>query len=204
MAPKTGEPSSGTPAPSAVVVPNLTVRDPEPPSKPKPEPPKSNTVIYAERVRAGASGTFTVPLRPSNRSIPRAIDARFPGRNVYTVLIPIENLPAYGGDWILWFAEVEPLPGQTPSVRAPVPVRKLEVPEANRDTKDTRLQLSATLGVDGKWSAVTVISNVPAEQQEWALEDLQAWEWKAATRNGVPIAIDAIIEIPFRFAQHAK
>ncbi len=120
-APVVGETSTGAATPGALVVPNLRVREPV---VPKPDPAKSNTVVYSERVRSSATGAFAVPLRPANRSIPRAVDARFTGRSVYTVLIPIENIPAYGGDWVLWFAEVTPQPGQTPSMRAPVPIRK--------------------------------------------------------------------------------
>jgi hypothetical protein len=165
---------------------------------PKPDPAKSNTVIYAERVRSLATGAFAVPLRPANRSIPRAVDARFAGRSVYTVLIPIENLPAYGGDWVLWFAELAPQPGQTPSVRAPVPVRKIELLEKSREAADTRLQIAATLGKDGKLTNAKVLSAVPAATQELALEDISSWEWKPATRNGVAIDVDAVFEIPFR------
>jgi hypothetical protein len=198
VAPVVGEPSSGAAAPGALVVPNLTVRDP---AVPKPDPAKSNTVIYAERVRSAATGAFAIPLRPANRSIPRAVDARFAGRSVYTVLIPIENLPAYGGDWILWFAELAPQAGQTPSMRAPVPIRKIELLEKNRETTDTRLQIAAKLGKDGKLAEVKVLSAVPAEMQELALEDVSAWEWKPATRNGVAIDIEAVFEIPFRLAK---
>jgi hypothetical protein len=198
VAPVTGEPSSGAAAPGALTVPNLTVREPAPA---KAQPAKSQTVVYAEKVRASSTTTFAVPLRPANRSIPRAVDARFPGRSVYAVVIPIENLPAYGGDWILWFAEATPEPGQTPSVRAPIPYRKIEMLEQSREAKDSRLQISATLGVDGKLTDVKVLSPVSAAVQAIAVEDLSSWEWKPATRNSVPIAIETVFEISFRLPQ---
>ena len=38
------------------------------------------------------------------------------GRDVYTMVIPIENIAGYAGDWIIWFAEREQKPGGAPSV----------------------------------------------------------------------------------------
>ncbi len=195
VAPATGEPSSGAAAPGSLTVPNLTVREPAPP---KAQGAKSNTVVYAEKVRASNSTTFTVPLRPSNRSIPRTVGEQFPGRTVYAIVIPIENLPAYNGDWILWFSETAPPAGQTPSIRAPMPFRKLEFVERARETTDTRLQISAKLGSNGKLTDVKILSTVSATVQALALEDLTSWEWKPATRSGVAVAIDAVFEIPFR------
>ena len=196
QAPVTGELSSGATVASALVVPNLTVRDPV--ATPKPNTAKSNTVIYTEKVRASATGAFAIPLRPSSRAIPRSLDARFTGRSVYTVLIPIENIPASGGDWILWFAELAPQPGQTPIMKAPIPFRKIELVETGRDAADTRLQIAAILTKDGKLSELKVLSNVSSAVQELAIEDLGSWEWKPATRNGVAISVEAVFEVPFR------
>jgi hypothetical protein len=198
VAPEAGEPSSGIAPPGALTVPNLAVREPAAP--PKPPAAKSNTLIYAEKVRAATSATFTVPLRPVNRAVPKAIDARFPGRTMYAVVIPIENLPAYGTDWILWFAESAPQPGAPPSVRAPVPTRKLELIEKSREPNDTRLQIAATLTADGRLSNLKVLSAVSGAIQSLAIEDLSSWEWKPATRNNIPISIEAVFEIPFRLA----
>jgi len=197
VAPASGEPSSGLAAPGSVTVPNLTLREPVPSPK---TPNKSNTVIYAEKVRPSFSSVFSVPLRPSSRQLPKTVEAQFRGRSVYAVVIPIENLPAYGTDWILWFAETAPLPGSAPSVRAPVPFRKLELVENSREPNDTRLQIAATLGLDGKLSNIKVLSAVSAAVQALAMEDLSSWEWKPATRNSVAISIEAVFEIPFRLA----
>ncbi|MEO5925008.1 MAG: energy transducer TonB [Bryobacteraceae bacterium] len=197
VAPVAGEPSSGVAPPGALTVPNVAVREPAVPPKPT---AKSNTVIYAEKVRAATSATFTVPLRAINRAIPKSIDAHFPGRTVYAVVIPIENLPAYGADWILWFAESAPQPGTPPSVRAPIPFRKLELLEKGREPSDTRLQIAATLSTDGRLSNLKVLTAVSTAIQALAIEDLSSWEWKPATRNNVAISIEAVFEIPFRLA----
>ena len=66
-----------------ITVPNLAVRE----DRTKPiEPPgfdpnsgKAVTVLYSEKVRNIPTSTLSVPLRPSSRTIPRAIDSRVPG-----------------------------------------------------------------------------------------------------------------------------
>jgi hypothetical protein len=200
-APAIGAPASGDLNGSASLkIPNLTIRE----DRSKPVPPgddKSNlkTILYAEKVRSVSASTLSVPLRPSSRSIPRAVDARFQSRNVYTMVIPIENLPAYWGDWILWFAETEPKPGVTPVIRAPLPFRKLEPmdqPESTRAAGE-RVQIMGILQKDGRLDGVTVLVKTGPSVEQAVIRDVAAWEFKPATRNGSPVAVDVVIEIPF-------
>ena len=104
-------------------VPDLTIRQPK---KDAASETPMKTILYSETVRSVSVSTLSVPLRPANRMIPRSLDARFQGRNVYTMAVPIENMPAYDGDWIMWFADQESKPGETPLIRAPLPFRKIE------------------------------------------------------------------------------
>jgi hypothetical protein len=198
-APAEGPAASGEPRSSALTVPDLTIRNP-PSDAPLPaEPPKMKTVVYAEKVRSVPPSTLSVPLRPANRLIPRAVDARFQGRNVYTMVVPIENLPAYGGDWIMWFAEKEPTPGTNPVVRAPVPYRKVEPAEqaTGRDSEGMRAQVAGVLSREGKLQNVTVLSQISASMAEGIIQDVMSWEFRAATRNNAPVDVDIVFEIPF-------
>lgn len=197
VAPAVGEPASGAANAGALTVPNLTVREPVAVKSNA----KSNTLVYTERVRPSYSSVFTVPLRPAGRTLPKSVEPHFAGRSVYAVVIPFENFPAYGTDWILWFAEATPTPGPAPSLRPPVPTRKIELVEKGREASDTRVQISASLSSDGRLSNVRVLSAVSAAIQALAIEDISSWEWKPATRNNAAIAIDAVFEIPFRLAQ---
>jgi TonB family protein len=157
------------------------------------------TILYLDRVRGIPVTGLSVPLRPSTRTIPAAIDARFRGRNVYTTVIPIENLPAYTGDWILWFAEPEAKPGETPLVRAPIPFRKVEPvtdpPPANQAGR--RVQVAATLDKNGKLKKVSVVTAPVPGLAEAVMTDVTSWEFKPATRNGVAVEVEVVIEIPF-------
>lgn len=131
--------------------------------------------------------------------VPRMVEARFHGRNVYTMVVPIENIPAYGGDWIMWFAEKEPRPGENPVVRAPVPFRKTELveeaPPANRTKR--RVQMAATIRADGTIGAVSLLTVTDPAVRQMVLEDTASWEFKPATRNGEPVEVEVVLEIPF-------
>src|SRR5579871_3663633 len=121
-APVVGEPATGEVG-GGVGVPDLTIREGKPVDPPRVSTPR-RTMVYADKLRGIPLSTLSVPLRPASRMIPRTIDSRFTGRNVYTMVIPIEDIAPYSGDWILWFAEHEAKPGDTPFVRAPIPLRK--------------------------------------------------------------------------------
>ncbi len=198
-APTQGAPASGATTASALTVPNLSVREPAKPTKVPEEKPPGKAVLYTERVRNVPHSTLSVPLRSATRTIPAAVDARFRGRNVYAIVIPIENMPVYSGDWIVWFAEREPKPGETPLIYAPMPFRKLEAADegAAGDRLKQRIQVAATIGADGKLTNVALVTNAAPAAEKAVSEDVASWEFKAATRNGAPVDVEVVIEIPF-------
>lgn len=177
-------------------VPDLTIAQPKKEAGPE-KPVKA--VLYAETVRSVSVSTLSVPLRPSNRMIPRSVEARFQGRNVYTMAVPIENMPAYDGDWIMWFADQESKPGETPLVRAPLPFRKVEpVAEvAPSGRTDERIQVAAILRKTGKLDGISLLTRASPAVQRAVFQDVTAWEFQPATRNGVPVDVDVVLEIPF-------
>lgn len=198
-APTKGAPGTGEVNGSAsLTVPNLTIRE----DRTKPggvSENKSNlkTTLYAERVRSVGTSTLSVPLRPSSRTIPRAVEARFQGRNVYTMVIPIENFPAYAGDWIIWFAEKEPKTGETPLMRAPLPFRKFEPVDqvAVGNPAGERVQIMGALQKDGKLDGLTAVAKAGPVVEQAAIRDVTSWEFKPATRNGMPVTVEVVIEI---------
>lgn len=187
---------------AALTIPNLTVREDKSGSvTPRESPSAARTLLYTEIIGNIPLSTLSVPLRPSSRMIPAAVDVRFHGRNVYTLVVPITNLPEYAGDWILWFAEREPQPAVTPLIHAPVPFRKLEslgesATVGNRTVQ--RILIAATLTKEGKLAGVSVLTNTASPLEQTVTHDMLSWEFRPATRNGAPVDIDAVIEIPFR------
>jgi len=131
--------------------------------------------------------------------IPQSVDARFRGRNVYTIVIPMEHMPAYSGDWIMWFADRESKPGETPVVRAPIPFQKLEpVDQTATNRTGARIQFAAILRKDGKLDGTTLVTQANPAVTRAVFEDVTAWEFRPASRDGVPVDVDVVIEIPFR------
>ena len=199
-APLQGDPASGATSAAGLTVPNLSIRESAvKPPKPAEEKPPSKIVIYTERVRNAPRSTLSVPLRSATRTIPAAVDARFRGRNVYAIVIPIENMPVYGGDWIMWFAEREPHPGETPLMYAPLPLRKFEAADesAAGERWKQRIQVAATIGANGKLSNLMLLTNAASSADKAVTDDVGAWEFKSATRNGVAVDVEVVIEIPF-------
>lgn len=195
-APIPGDTSTGN-NPGALTTPNIAVRDPAP----KPAEPKAPVINYSDKIRSAALSTLSAPLRPSGRSVPRALESRFTGRTVYTMVIPIENMPAYDGDWVLWFAEIAPPVGQTPLLRAPSPNRKRD-PDVRRDPAVVRIQIAAVIGRDGKLRGASIVNGTSSSTaQALALDDLQSWEFTPATRNGTAVDVDAVFDIPFHLPQ---
>jgi len=196
-APNLGEPSSGEVSGTGLSVPGLMIKEDR--SRPAPPPQLTHTVLYADKVGSVPVSTLSVPLRPASRTIPRRIDERFRDRDVYTMVIPIENLPAYSGDWILWFAERDNVPGDRPSMRSPIPLRKTEPLDAplSGSRTELRVQISGIIRRDGKIERVTLLGNLSPGLVEAVIQDVTAWEFKPAMRDGIPVPVDVVIEIPF-------
>jgi len=199
-APNQGSAATGEVVPSALTVPNLSIRDSgSKPVKVPEDKPATKTVLYEERVRNVPHSTLSVPLRSATRTIPAAVDARFRGRNVYAIIIPIENMPVYSGDWIVWFADRDPQPGETPLMYAPMPFRKLEAIDeaATGNRLRQRIQVAAIVSKNGKLNNIALVTNAGPAVERAATQDVASWEFKPATRNGIPIDVEVVIEIPF-------
>ena len=205
-APSVGKPSSGeVSGAGGLALPGLVVKSgkTEPPANADVRaaaPPGSRIVLYDDLVPGAVRPTLSAPLRPSSRTIPRALEARFQGRLVYALAIPAPNLPAYAGDWIVWFAEQTQSAAAPAVVRAPIPYRKTEAAArpASADPAEARIQLAAIVKPDGRFESVTLIRGPSGPVSQCAIDDLKRWEFRPATRDGAAVAVEVVIEIPFR------
>jgi hypothetical protein len=197
-APTAGAAASGdADATASLTVPDLTIRNPKP--EPAPVGPPTKEIRYADLVRSIPVSTFSAPLRPASRNIPQAMEAQFRGRNVYTIVIPMEHMPIYSGDWIMWFSDRESKIEETPVMLAPVPYRKLELvgQPPSSDRTGARVQLAALLGKGGRLSGITLLTKTSPAVQRAVLQDMTSWEFQPAARNGAPVDSDVVLEIPF-------
>jgi hypothetical protein len=138
-------------------------------------------------------------LRAASGGIPARLASVFEGRDVYTMVIPIENIAGYSGDWIIWFAERGGAATAALNVRAPVPLRKFESvePVPPGSPLDIRVQVQAVITKEGKLDRILLLRDLAPGLEGAVLRDVKSWEFKPATRDGKPIDIDVVLEIPF-------
>lgn len=199
QAPTVGEIATGE-VKGGIGVPGLTINDDRRAVAPPHVDPPRKVVLYSDRLRSLPISTLSVPLHPASRSIPASIEGRFRSRNVYTMVIPIENLQEYTTDWILWFAERDPKDsGEVLNMRAPIPLRKFEsvepVPPGAR--RELRVQLAGIITKEGKMEVRALLRNLSPAVESEVLRDVQSWEFKPATHDGTPVDVDVVLEIPF-------
>ena len=187
-------------------VPGLTVRGGAKDNQPTLAlPPFSPT--SRENLIAAARSVGGIPARPPSPSATRtseAPDPRLAGRVVYAIAIQMPNVTSYSGSWLVWFAERAPLPGMAPvDMQAPVPLRKVDpkyVAAAAAERVEGSIRLAAVIGKDGHVGQISLIHHLDDRLDRTAAEALGKWEFTPALRNGSPVEVDAVFEIPFRLA----
>jgi TonB family protein len=135
-------------------------------------------------------------------------DPSLRGRIVYSMALQMPNITSYSGSWLVWFAErgaaIEPRsstppPGLTP----PSPIRKVD-PKYVNAARDERIEgtvrLAAIIRKDGSVDTVEVLHSLDSRLDRSAAEALAKWEFEPALRDGAPIEVDAVFEIPFHLA----
>jgi TonB family protein len=194
---------------AALVVPNLSagggVRDALPTVAPAPDvSARSRLLAELRSPVAPHPPTPAGPNAPSALRVSSAPDPRLEGRVVYAMAIQMPNVTSYSGSWMVWFAERIPQPGAPPaSVRPPEPRHKVD-PAYIRSAVDQRIEgivrLAAVIGKDGHVDRIELLSGIDNRLDESAVEALGKWLFEPASRDGAPIEVDAIFEVPFHLA----
>lgn len=199
--------SEASPSPAAVAVPWLTARGGAKDSQPTliarilPSASADRVLAHMSTPPATASAAaFSGAVRVSS-----APDAMLDGRVVYESAIQMPNITSYSGSWIVWFAERAPAPGVRPAalMQAPAPLRKVDpkyIASAATERVEGKVMLSAVIRKDGRVESVALLRHLDDRLDQSAEEALRKWEFEPARRDGVPVDVDAVFEIPFRLA----
>ena len=198
----------GTPSGAPLEIPSLTVqggaRSPQPPimmARVSPTSPEGlAAALHAARGGMPAGGSSASgAVRTSG--VP---DPRMRGRQVYTMAVQMPNLTSYSGSWMVWFASRESDLGNTAvDVRPPLPLHMVSaryVHTAEEDHIEGKVRLWAVIGKDGHVGDISLIEHLDDRLDHSAEEALGKWLFQPAVRNGAPIEVDAVFEIPFRLA----
>ncbi len=124
----------------------------------------------------------------------------FRGKRVYGRTLNMPNLNSSTGSWVIKFAELDG-GRKDGELLEPVATEKsdpgypLELIRANVHGLVT---LYAVIHADGKVSDIRVLNSPDDRLDAFAAKALARWKFVPAERAGKPVALEAVVEIPFR------
>lgn len=130
----------------------------------------------------------------------------FGARRVYTVYMNMPNLTSATGSWVLRFAELDEhgnAPGDSDSLSTPEPIRKVDptyVASAMRERVQGTVTLAAVVLKDGTLANIRVVGSLDPRLDSSAVAALTQWRFYPAQKNGNPIDLEVLVQIPFRIS----
>lgn len=128
----------------------------------------------------------------------------FADKRIYTLNVQMANLNSARGSWILHFSELgsgpaNALPAST-DLTGLAPIRKVD-PKYPPDLMDQNIEgeviLYAVIRADGSVDSIQVVRSVDPQLDANAKSALSQWKFRPATKDGVPVALEAIVHVPF-------
>ena len=131
----------------------------------------------------------------------RSIEQRvFGARHYYKLVMNMPNLTSATGSWIIHFAELKQSDEKV-ALAAPVATMKVDPAypaDVLRDKVEGTVTLYAVIRADGTVDDIKVIDSLDSRLDETAVRALSRWHFRPGTKNGEPVALEAVVEIPFR------
>jgi periplasmic protein TonB len=106
----------------------------------------------------------------------------------------------------MWFADRERVPRGS-GLRPPVPLHKVDpkyLPAAISERIEGKVQITGVIRANGRVDLLRILKGVDPRLDRSAEEALLKWEFAPAERNGVPVEVDLVAEIPFLLAPQVK
>jgi TonB family protein len=165
---------------------------------------RENLALAARTVPPALPPPPKAPADSGALRVTEAPDPRLSGRVVYTVAIQMPNVTSFSGSWLVWFAEHEALAGSGPvDMKAPVPLHKVDpkyIAAAAAERVEGKVRLYGVIRKDGHVDGIALIQHVDVRLDQSAAGALAQWVFEPALRNGRPVDVDAVFEIPFHLA----
>jgi TonB family protein len=124
----------------------------------------------------------------------------FGGKRPYAMTLNMPNLNSSTGSWEIRFAEVE-AGKKIGDLLAPVAMEKSDPGyplELIRSNVHGMVTLYAVIGADGKVAKVRVLNSPDDRLDAYAEKALYHCKFAPAERAGKPVALEAVVRIPFR------
>ncbi len=126
----------------------------------------------------------------------------FSTQRVYAMNVNMPNLVSVTGSWIIHFSELH-LPGSARSnseVVPPGPLRKID-PKYTQDMINEHIEgeviLYGVIRQDGSVDSIQIVRGIDKKLDANAAEAFSQWKFQPAMKDGQPIALEAIVHIPF-------
>jgi TonB family protein len=160
--------------------------------------------IFAEAMKPSVPAYKQPPQPEPNEDIAdpeREIEQRvFGHKRSYALIMNMPNLTSATGSWIIRFAELKPGDDKIP-LTAPVALSKVDPAypaEVLRDHVEGTVTLYAIIRPDGSVDSVRVLNSLDDRLDESAVRALSHWHFRPGSKNGAPVAVEAVVQIPFR------
>ena len=170
-----------------------------PPSKPAVSTdqrmlPSLSRPSMAELAR-GTAADRSLPNSPSGK----IEDKVFGGKKYYSMTLNMPNLTSAGGSWIVRFAELRET-GRGGELTAPVALTKVDPaypPDLIRDRIEGTVTIYAVIHSDGTVGELKVLRGIDQRLDSNAVVALSHWRFRPGTKNGAPVELEAVVQIPF-------
>jgi len=141
------------------------------------------------------------PAPPEPEDFDRSIEQRvFGSKRYYLLVMNMPNLTSATGSWIIRFAELKQSDDKS-ALTAPVVTTKVDPaypPDVLRDHVEGTVTLYAVIGVDGSVADIRVLDSLDSRLDANAVNALSHWRFRPGIKNGAPVAVEAVVHIPFR------
>ncbi len=149
--------------------------------------------------------TLPPPSVPPANPEEDTIEARVFGRKrYYSLVLNTPNFNSAAGSWIIHFAELKQTDDKTKPT-APVALNEVDpayTPDAMRDKVEGTVTLYAVITADGTVTDIKVLNSLDDRLDHSAVHALSRWHFRPGMKNGEPIALEAVVQIPFRLKRY--
>lgn len=161
--------------------------------------------LFAEVRRPRVSMVPAHPADISRLSEPER--AVFYGKKFYSLTLNMPNLNSAGGSWVVHFAEANhqaetrERKASVDDISQPTAIRKVDPAyplQLMRQNVAGTVILYAVIRADGTVGNVKVLRGVDDRLDRFASQAVAQWKFDPATKDGVPVAVEATFQIPFR------
>ena len=160
---------------------------------------KPSLPSYRDRVSPPPASSIEDP----DASIEKRVFGR---RRYYSLIMNMPNLTSATGSWIIRFAELKQSDDKT-DLTAPVATIKVDPaypPDVLRDHVEGTVTLYAIIRADGTVDDIRVLDSLDSRLDENAKQALSRWRFRPGIKNGEPVAVEAVVQIPFRMTRLSK